>query len=419
MIQLLVYELKKLFKNKALLLILLGIIMIPPFFVPELDRHNRSNMTMDRNGILVPQYQKLEQEDLEYATYTGDLLDDLFFQRIEEDYVKDQFLEKIDPKKIEAYYGKKLTYDEVYQKIDLLDERFFYDTEEEYRAKNGYHSSVIYNVYHLRKNFDEYKQSYHTNQYGDSSLLPKCVQLVEEKTYKQMRSLDHLYVGRTLAFQNLFSTLNIVAFVLSFFFLFLTPSMINKEGKALGLLKTTKYGKRQLALVKMITIVLLSTLIPLVCTLFTTLIIHIRYGLYNWHGSAMLVSNSYLFYSIFTLYIKRLFLMMLGCFGMGVIGTFLSSLFKNSYVSLGMMIVFYLTWMFSSSSMETLEWKTFTPMNILLDSGRGILEGMDFCFRNHLFSLESVVYLFWVIVSILLFYLTYIGYKRRQITNES
>ena len=420
MLKLILWEFKKMFQNKALLLILLAIIILPPFFVPELDKHNRSGMVTDCNGNEIMWYEKLEQEDAYLSNYNGDLIDETFWNQIEEDYEKNKFITQLDPIKIESKYGKHFTYQELWEKIGELDESYFYDQDETYYARKDYNCSGVSSLYQLKEKLSkEYYQEHYMTKYTYEADRSEKEKKEQEAFNQQIDSMQHLYVGNTLSFEHLFSVLNIVAFVLSFFFLFITPSIINKEGKVLGLIKTTKRGKRQLATLKIVTIILLSILIPLISTLFTTLVIHFRYGLYNWHVSAMLISNSYLFYSIFILYIKRLFLMMLGCLGMSVVGTFLSSLFKNSYISLGTMIVFYLTWMFSTGGTGLIDWKTFTPMNILLDSGRGILEGIPLYVWNHLFSLESIMYIFWTIAAALLFYLSYIGYKRRQITNES
>lgn len=420
MFKLVLYEMKKLFSNKGICLLLGVLILLPPFLVPELDKHNRSDMVSDKSGNQVPYYVYLEQIDQDLGKYKGDLFDPKLSERIEKDYEIDLILQRVDPDKISQIYGKKLSYDELYEKVDELNETVF--LEETDFPRRTYYNSVVHKLYNLKQKLS--KENYQ-NEYAFIALNPvdKVRDAIarQKELNQQMEQLKSVPIDQVLSFEHLFSVLNIVSFSLSFFFLFLMPSIFNLEckDKMLRLLKTTSLGKRKVAIAKAITVVVLSTIIPLVSTLFSTLIIHLRYGLHNWNVSTMLIQDGYIFYNLFGYYIRRLVLMMLGCLGMSVIGTFLSSIIKSSYIALGIMIAYYVIWMFWAPGTGLIDWKTFTPMHILSDSGTTVLNSTSLFYRNHLYSQELILQVFWILISIFLLYLSYIAYQKRQITNES
>ncbi len=414
MSKLVFYEVKKLFHRKGICFLLLCMILLPPFFVPKLDEHNHNYMVSDSSGNPIRGYELTAIEDKSLSLYKGNLLEKELSLRIDHDFEINHILSEVDPNKVIERYGKKLSYEELYQKIDEIDESLFY---EEFPHRTDYFSSLVHQLYQLNASLtvDNYS-SYFINPANS----PEEENIRKEIYAKKLNTLK-VYVDNMYGFRQLFSTLNIVSFILSFFFLFLMPSIFSEEcrHKMLRLLKTTKEGKRRVGLAKVITVVLLSIAIPLVSILFTTLVIHLRYGLQNWNVSATLISNQNMLYSMFGYYIRRMLLMIIGCLGMSVIGAFLSSMISNSYVSLGILIVYYICWMFWTSGTSYIDWRTFTPMHILSDSGTTVLGSGVFLLQSHMISLEWILHIFWMVVTIVLLGLSYIAYQKRQVTNES
>lgn len=415
MSKLVFYEMKKLFHNKWICLLLLAIVILPPFLVPELDKHNQNYMASDSSGNPILGYELEKQEDKSFAIYQGNLLEKELSNRIDQDFKINHVLSQVDPNKVIERYGRKLSYEELYQKIDEIDERLFY--EEGKPHFEIYFANVVHKLYHLKESLTEGSyRHYYINPANSQE-----EESIRKKIYSEKLSTSKIYIDSIYGFRQLFSVLNIVSFVLSFFFLFLMPSIFSGEykDKMLRLLKTTKEGKRRVGGAKIITVILLSIAIPLIATLFATFTIQLQYRLQNWNVSATLISNQNVLYSMFGYYVRRLILMIVGCLGMSVIGAFLSSMIRNSYVSLGIMIVYYILWMFWTPGTGYIDWKAFTPMHILSDSGATVLQSGVFMFKNHIISLELVLQIFWILVSILLLYLSYIAYKKRQVTNET
>lgn len=408
------YELKKLFLNKWIILSLLGILFLPSFLVPMVDKYNSRYTVIDDEGNPIAGYEYAQKTDQELEQKKGDLLDPIFSLKIEEDYQKAQLIERVNEKAVEEHYGRKFSLKELWNIVDTLEDQFFY--EEDSPMRGNYYFTAINFLHELNQRF---QKSNYENYYEEYRSENKNREVLQKNLNQKIEKLEHAYVGSSISFKNLFSVMNITSVCLAFFFLMIASNMFNKEDKdkVIGLLKTSKKGKRKIVFAKIEGLVFLSITIPLLSTLFSTLVVHLTDGLYNWNITSLQIdrySISHIANTVFGIYLIRILFMILGCLATSAIGMLLSATFKNSYVSLGIMIILYVLCMFLPYNAE---FRILTPYNILMDT-YGTLSSDPFYLFGKVFAPEELIFYTWIIGSILLFFITYVIYKKKQITNE-
>ncbi len=385
MLSLVKYELKKIFQNKWLLFYLLFVVLILPIVLPYFSNYGVSHIcSVDDDGRKLSK----EQYRKEYARildiYYGDMMDP-YYQK------------KITDKKTEL-----LSFFEEYGQNGMISSSC---EERKYQITN----SVVMNLDSQIENYAKESIHYTGSTNADSHIEEK----IEYLNTKLKES--GMIVGDDTAYRLFFYTISITFVLLIAFFLFISPSIFNKEDKdqTISLLKTTKEGKRKIAGAKIFTLLLLALIIPIIHYLWTTLLISFRFP---FHPELMnlnsLTTNAYTYGEEYLWGFISFPIATLAIVG---IGAFLSSFLRSPYLSLGILILFIAGPMFMPS-FGNFNYKMFFPIQFMNIYNIGYFD--LFYIENQVIEAIPIICLFWLFCSSILLVLSYYGYYYHQVSND-
>lgn len=360
MISLVLSEIKKLFKNKIYLCLLIAIMVVPLGFTLY---GSFSESGVDDNGNVIKGMafikEKIRVNKLISGEVTKEWLEEQkdLYNKLYPEYVDSV----LDHDKMAEVYGSdwkenKELYKEVYEYSFHHEERkheLYYEHYETRKSKNTFTlqyllDAISYGEFILNEEWENYdkteriflgydengKPMYHTQE--STSAILKENELVKES----FRKTKHFYYGETIILKSLFNSLKNTGVLLGYFILVLFSSMFNKEEKEErnALLKTTKNGKRKLICAKILTTIIVSILIPLLLVLTHFLVHIILFGIPDFFASFQIVIQTYLqkisHLTFGEVFIQVIGILIVGSFTIAIMGMILSSVFKSSYHSL-------------------------------------------------------------------------------------
>ena len=393
MILLIWTEIKKLFKNKLNLILLLLVLFVPLVvtFVSQLSEYHSSEVTgVEMNALeYLKTYQKYQKR------YRG---------KVTEEWVSN----------LEAQYHKLET-----SNHDLNDEQVIEMAVLRKSIDFGHY--ILDETWRKENNGNDHSWGYDEN--GNLIYLSQEARPGVEMDLitHSFEAENHIYAGDTTSWKQAIAAISSYGVVFTFYFIYLFSSMYNKENKdkMMSLIKTSKNGKRKLGIAKLLAGLLVAILLPLAIIGIVFVFYQCIFGFGNPNVSFLfqLFENSDVastFTCGETFGIASL-LLIIGSLTIAILSMFFSSMMKSSYRSLAISFVFFILPLALNTEIGTFAIKLLSPVEYLNSSfySFSLISSIgSYAFFNVHFILQTSI---WILILVPFIYLFY---KNMQITNE-